>query len=65
MVANSEYLHGVNIGRFKKIFGPRRKRNPEYRASQMSELKACTFYREGLCGRFQAEVCAAIEAPFK
>jgi hypothetical protein len=62
-VDETKYLHGVNITRFRKIYGPRRRRNPKYRACQMSELKNLPWFSGGLMPQHEDEVLAAIEAP--
>lgn len=54
-------LHGVNIERFAKLLAKRWKRNPLLSASGLPELKALTWYSEGLSSADQIEVCHEIK----
>lgn len=54
-------LHGVNISRFTEILVKRWKRNPDYRAGDLPELKSLTWYKEALPPHLQEEVCCEIE----
>ena len=54
-------MHCINLDRFVPLLVKRWKRNPDYKASDLSELKSLTWYKDALTRPMREEVCQEIE----